>query len=87
MPTRHVYRRHMDRTPNHRTNAEIAAVTGLHYSAVSRIRKGNRCPEWETMRAINRAYPFTNKQLAEWTKAILNDGAAGSARFLATNLP
>ena len=64
------------------TNAEIAKRCGLHFSAVSRIRSGDRVPTYQTISKICAGLGFTDGIQADWVSAIVEGGAEGSRDFL-----
>lgn len=61
----------MAETAEAATNPEVGKRIGLTYSAVSRIRNGERYPSLAVMRAIEREYAWT---VADQQKLIPTEG-------------
>ena len=68
------------------SNRELAAALGLHYSFVSRLRRGLRIPGRETMLKVADYYELDEQDLAEWGMAIHRGGPEGSRQWLSNKL-
>lgn len=68
------------------SNRELGDKLNLHYSFVSRLRRGVRMPSRETMLKVAEAYELTPQQLSEWNLAMQAEGADGSRKWLELNL-
>lgn len=66
------------------SNREIAERTGLHRTAISRLRNGERVPTWTTIHTIRKEFDLSGEEFFIWCDLMASTGALGSGQFLQT---
>lgn len=70
--------------PPRQSNSAVAEKCGLSATMVSRLRNGHRVPSFDTMRKVQRAFQIDPHDMDRWFLLVMEEGAGGSKRFLAS---